>query len=248
MCRGLWSGSLKVPLVRSISLFLLLCSKTAFSIFRCNSIGFCKKNPNMGSSRFKTGNKFWDAERDIMLVSAFVCLFHRRDICCKPEKWNAATIYIYVFFKRHWRVFPKKACWLITRNTRTLWTDAHVSSRSFVRSEITSGLWRVYIFNRKPAWELWSFWKWDNRRQRASIAHPTLIFFLFSPSCESAPELSWSWKTQKGRALFWEDNLWNEDGESLKQKRVGYILTYNMDEPPEVYTEKYTKRSNNLLA
>lgn len=61
--------------VRSIPSFLLLCSKTAFSIFRCNSTDFYKKNPNTGSSRFKTGNKFWDAERDIMLVSAFVCLF-----------------------------------------------------------------------------------------------------------------------------------------------------------------------------
>lgn len=106
-CRGPRSGFLKVPLVnvwdqrrlKSVwGAFLHSCcyaAKTAFSIFRCSSIDFYKKNPNTGRSRFKTGNKFWDAERDIMLVSAFVCLFHRQDICCKPEKWNTATIYIF---------------------------------------------------------------------------------------------------------------------------------------------------------
>lgn len=187
-CRGLWSGFLKVPLenvwdqrrLKSMwGAFLHSCCYAAKQLpvfLDVIALTFTRKISMRGVQGLRQATNF-ETPRGMLCSWVPLFAFFIDKIFVARQKNE--TRLKYIFFKRHWRVFPKKACWLITRNTRTLWTDARVSSTSFVRSEITSGLWRVYIFNRKPAWELWSFWKWDNRRQRASIAHPTLIFFFF---------------------------------------------------------------------
>lgn len=253
--RGLWSGFLKVPLAsvwdqrrlksmcgaflhsccyatKQLSVFLDVMALT----FTTRGVQGLRQTTNSETPRGMLRSR----------APLFAVFSSTRYSLQARKMKHGCNMYFFCFFLKGIGEFFQRGPVDSSRGIpEHLWTDARVSSGSFVRSEITCGLWRVYIFNRKPAWELWSFWKRDNRRQRAGIAHPTLIFlffFHFSPSSsESAPELGWSWETQKTQnTCYWEDESRNEDGESLKHinTKRGWASSHHAG----VFTQKNTWR------
>lgn len=82
--------------VRSIPSFLLLCNKTAFSIFRCNSIDFYKeKIPTRGVQGLRQTTNL-DTPRGILCSRVpLFAFFIDRIFVASQKKWNRAAIYIF---------------------------------------------------------------------------------------------------------------------------------------------------------